>query len=79
MGSYLAIKLEYNSCLFEESFNEALANYTKITELRKAQEMEIKAFEDEQNELEAEKLEAGEEFEREEKEWHEYTYAPFQT
>jgi len=27
LGSYLAIKLEYNSCLFEEAFDFALQNY----------------------------------------------------
>ena len=27
LGSYLAIKLEYNSCLFEEAFDAAVANF----------------------------------------------------
>ena len=30
LGSYLAIKLEYNSCLFEESFDAALSDYAKV-------------------------------------------------
>ena len=30
LGSYLAIKLEYESCLFEESFDAAFANYKEV-------------------------------------------------
>ena len=30
LGSYLAIKLEYDSCLFEEAFDEAVANYAEV-------------------------------------------------
>ena len=30
LGSYLAIKLEYNSCLFEEAFDAAIADYTHV-------------------------------------------------
>ena len=34
LGSYLAIKLEYNSCLFEEAFDEAVADYTVVNTKR---------------------------------------------
>jgi len=34
LGSYLAVKLEYNSCLFDEAFDAGLENYAKIYELR---------------------------------------------
>lgn len=27
LGSYIAIKLEYESCLFEEAFDEAVVDY----------------------------------------------------
>lgn len=30
LGSYLAIKLEYESCLFEEAFDEAVLNYAEV-------------------------------------------------
>ena len=30
LGSYLAIKLEYNSCLFDEAFENAIADYSAI-------------------------------------------------
>lgn len=34
LGSYLAIKLEYNSCLFEEAFDEAVADYKVVNDKR---------------------------------------------
>jgi hypothetical protein len=34
LGSYLAIKLEYNSCLFEEGFDEAVEDYAIINQKR---------------------------------------------
>ncbi len=30
LGAYMAIKLEYNSCLFEEAFDAAVLNYIDI-------------------------------------------------
>ena len=30
LGSYLAIKLEYNSCLFEEAFDDAVVNFGEV-------------------------------------------------
>jgi hypothetical protein len=30
LGSYLAVKLEYNSCLNQESFNEASKDYLEV-------------------------------------------------
>jgi hypothetical protein len=32
LGSYLAIKLEYNSCLSEEAFDAAVDNYLEVEE-----------------------------------------------
>jgi len=34
LGSYLAIKLEYNSCLFEDAFDEAVVDYTTVNQKR---------------------------------------------
>ena len=47
LGSYLAIKLEYESCLFEESFDAALANYREVQKKRLEQDTEKDAFEQE--------------------------------
>tara|TARA_B110000285_G_scaffold210277_1_gene252011 strand:+ start:600 stop:899 length:300 start_codon:yes stop_codon:yes gene_type:complete len=32
LGSYLAIKLEYDSCLFEEAYDDAIDNYNAVNE-----------------------------------------------
>lgn len=40
LGSYLAIKLEYKSCLFEQAFEAALDNYAVVTEKIREQELE---------------------------------------
>lgn len=32
LGSYLAIKLQYNTCLFEESLDAAVENYMQVNE-----------------------------------------------
>ena len=79
LGSYLAIKLEYESCLFEDAYDEAIDNYNAVNDKFKQQEIEKNEWELNQNEMEKERLEAGEEYEREEKEWYSYEYAPFKT
>ena len=40
LGSYLAIKLEYNSCLFEEAFDQATADYAVVNQKRAELEKE---------------------------------------
>ena len=40
LGSYMAIKLEYNSCLFEEAYDDAIENYNAVNEKNKQQEQE---------------------------------------
>lgn len=47
LGSYLAIKLEYKSCLFEEAYDAAIANYMEVDQLNKDQEDERRAWEEE--------------------------------
>ena len=32
LGSYMAIKLEYDSCLFEDAYDEAIDNYNAVNE-----------------------------------------------
>jgi len=38
LGSYLAIKLEYDSCLFEEAFDAALEDYSSVQQKIRDQE-----------------------------------------
>jgi len=85
LGSYLAIKLEYDSCLNEEAYDAAVENYIEVDQLNNNQEEEKKAWEEEQAEqakARKEALEEGEEevpFTPEEKDWTPYEYAVFQT
>jgi len=72
LGSYMAIKLEYSSCLFEEAYDEAIANYEYINNLRKDQEQEKAEFELTQAEIAKERAEAGEDYERDERDWQEF-------
>lgn len=35
LGSYMAIKLEYDSCLFEDAYDDAIYNYNAVNDKRK--------------------------------------------
>ena len=46
LGSYLAIKLEYNSCLYEEAFDNAVKDNLEVKQKREEQaEAKAKAAE----------------------------------
>ena len=79
LGSYMAIKLEYESCLFDEAFDAAAENFAKINEQRATLANDKKEWQDAQAEKEQEALENGEEFVPENKKWPEYNYAPLKT
>lgn len=79
LGSYLAVKLEFNSCLFEEAFDDAVANYAEVAGAKQELQVKKNEWEEQQNEAKLEKEENGEEFTPEEKEWEEIEYAPFKT
>lgn len=46
LGSYLAIKLEYDSCLFEDALDAAVADYIEVKDRLKIQEQEMKEYAD---------------------------------
>lgn len=46
LGSYFTIKLEYDSCLFEESFDSGLQDYIEVEQKRAEQAKEKHEFED---------------------------------
>ena len=77
LGSYLAIKLEYNTCLFQEAFDEATADYAVVNQKRAELEKEQKEYADQQEEQKAEKAEAGETYVPEDKKWPAYSYKEF--
>ena len=79
LGSYLAIKLEYNSCLSEASYDAAVENYKEVDQLNKDQEDEKRAWEEEQAEIKKGKEDEDEEYRPEDKSWTPYQYAPFKT
>jgi hypothetical protein len=76
LGSYMAIKLEYMTCLFEEAYDAAVENYAQVNEQIKEQEQQKKEWEEEQKER-AENDEADDP--PEEKQWEKFEYAPFKT
>jgi len=44
LGSYMAIRLEYQSCLFEESFDQGVHDMIAVNEKRKHQNEEKEAY-----------------------------------
>jgi hypothetical protein len=44
LGCYMAIRLEYESCLFEESLDAAVVDYIEVRQRQKEQEEEKKSF-----------------------------------
>lgn len=44
LGAYLAIKLEYESCLFEDALNSAVVDYMDVRQRQKEQDEEKKAY-----------------------------------
>ena len=80
LGSYLAIKLEYKSCLSTTSYDAGLKDYNTVKEKRLQQEQEIKEWEEQQLEKqEAASQGSGKSFHKEEKEWPEINPGDFQT
>lgn len=83
LGSYLAIKLEYDSCLSEEAFDAAVINFMEVEAKRAEQDKERREFEDQQaakkQEFEENEENAGQEFQGEERTWEEISYEPFKT
>ncbi len=76
LGSYLAIKLEYESCLFEEALNAAVIDYIDVRQKQKEQDEEKKHY---YEKLEEEKNEDEGEQTREERKWEEIKPQPFRT
>ena len=79
LGSYLAIRLEYDSCLFEDAFDTGLADFLSMRERQKQLQEDIRAWEEHQKELQEEAEAAGEPFVPEKKVFEEITAKPFKT
>lgn len=48
LGSYLAIRLEYESCLFEDSFDLGLTDYLSMRERQKQLQEDMKTWEEQE-------------------------------
>jgi len=47
LGSYLAVRLEYNTCLFEKAFEEGVTDMQSVMERRQAQQEAMNKWKDE--------------------------------
>lgn len=75
----MAIRLEYETCLFEEALDAGVADYLQVQDKREKQTEERESFEKSEKERQ-EQLEAdGETFEPVVKEWEEIDYKPYLT
>jgi hypothetical protein len=79
LGSYLAVKLEYDSCLSEEAFDAAFAAHKETEQKRKEQELEKIEWEQQQQQAKAAAADEDKEFVPEVKEWAEITEPAFIT
>jgi len=69
LGSYLAIRLEYDSCLFIESYNEGLKDHISIKERQAAQDEAKREHEERERERKEECEQNETEYVREEGNW----------
>ena len=77
LGSFLAIKLEYDSCLFEDALNTAVLDYIEVKQRQKEQDEEKKQY---YEKLEEEKADQDEDQPtREERKWEDIRPQPFKT
>ena len=79
LGSYLAIRLEYNSCLFVESYNDGVRDALSVRKLAQEQE-EARREHDEKEAERKEECDANDqEYEYDAGEWPEIEAKPFTT
>jgi hypothetical protein len=77
LGSFLAIKLEFESCLFEEAFDAAVVDFQDVGARKQEQGKDIRDWEEHQEQLRLDREEAGEEWAPEAREWPVIEPAPF--
>ena len=79
LGAFMAVPLDYSSCLFEKSLDQAISDHQsylkQIEELEKAK----KEWDEEQEKKKEEKEKNGEFFAPEERLWPEIEVKPFNT
>lgn len=75
----MAVRLEYDSCMFEEAFDAGVDDMTKVQEKRRQQQEEIAAFEQAQHDAKEQAEAEGETFTPEERTWEKIEAQPFKT
>ena len=76
LGSYMAIPLEYESCLSAAALDAAVTDFIGLNQAREAQQKEREEWEEEQAKLRGEKEAAGEHFDPEPRQWEELLEKP---
>jgi len=79
LGSYMAIRLEYNTCLFEEAFDAGVLDLIEVNERLRIQEEERANFERMEEERKAQADADGEVFKPDNKEWPKIETKPYLT
>lgn len=71
LGAYLAIPLEYNSCLTEKALDQSIIDYNNYIKAVQEQERQKREWDEETERIREEKEKAGESFFAEERLWPE--------
>lgn len=79
LGSYMAIKLEYSTCLFEEAFDAGVVDLIEVTEKLRIQDEERQNHEIAEESRRTQAEADGETFKPDTKEWPKIETKPYQT
>ncbi|CDW73780.1 UNKNOWN [Stylonychia lemnae] len=77
LGSYMAIPLVYNSCLFEDALDNAVQDYLDVKKALDEQNKAKGEWEEEQQRIREDREKQGDVYEPEPKEWDEIKEKPF--
>ncbi len=77
LGSYLAVPLEYGSCLSVNALDASVSDFLTLKKAREDQDKERQDWDEEQAKLKEEKDRAGEPWEPEHRAWEDLTEKPF--
>ena len=79
LGSYMAIRLEYQTCLFEEAFDAGFKDMMSMRDAQRLQDEHRAEFERDQAEAKAAAEANGETFKPETRKWEEFKAKPYLT
>lgn len=79
LGSFMAVPLEYNSCLTEKALDQSIVDYNAFVKAVQEQERAKKEWDEETERIKEEKEKAGESFIVEERAWPAIEESPFLT